>query len=601
MKTNKFRRPRGRKESGQVMLFVLLALALFLIGAMAFAIDLSNMWFHRQNAQTAADAACTAGAMDWLRIVTDGGTAGYFTPGTNFNCNSTTPNGYTPGSGSNPPVPCIYAALNGYPSSITKVNAAAGVLGDNIDVIFNGTAPPGVSATRVMEVDVVENFPAFLLPFLKGKSSQTIHAFAKCGLDSVAAPIPLLVLDPTNPSGSTSAFDVTGNPKVRIYGGPQQSVQVNSQLSPAASIAGSSVVDLTQGGPSASGSSFGTSGGPLSPTACGTNSSGVPTSGFCTNAPGQWMNSSPISDPLQNVVEPASPGGSAPATLSVADGSAGCSSVTGSGSPVNCDEFLPGYYPNGICVKAGGGCGSAASTANGTAIFREGLYYLGGDLSANSNSCLRISQNASASPNHIGGVIFYFASGATLNIDANSGGRCDPLQPFNTKLGSGVLPLGVACDSNALTNLPTNLPNQLTGNVLLAPCSGTYGDPFLAAGNTPPSNPGQQRGILFFVGRSRTGVTVNYGGQGAYAMAGTFYVHSCKSGIVAGGTATGCDTSTGTAYYTDTIVMDGGTGTSSYVLGEIITDNVQLKGNASIYMDLVPTSVLTVYKASLYQ
>jgi hypothetical protein len=84
-------------------------------------------------------------------------------------------------------------------------------------------------------------------------------------------------------------------------------------------------------------------------------------------------------------------------------------------------------------------------------------------------------------------------------------------------------------------------------------------------------------------------------------MAGTFYVHSCKSGIVAGGTATGCDTSTGTAYYTDTIVMDGGTGTSSYVLGEIITDNVQLKGNASIYMDLVPTSVLTVYKASLYQ
>ena len=76
MKTNSFRRSKSRRDSGQVMLFVLLALGLFLIGATAFAIDLSNMWLHRQNAQTAADAACTAGAMDWLNIATNGGTAG---------------------------------------------------------------------------------------------------------------------------------------------------------------------------------------------------------------------------------------------------------------------------------------------------------------------------------------------------------------------------------------------------------------------------------------------------------------------------------------------------------------------------------------------
>jgi hypothetical protein len=597
MTTNTFRKSKRRSEAGQVILFVLLGLGLFLIGAMAFAIDLSYMWFHRQTAQTAADAACTAGAIDWLRIITDGVTAGNFTPGTNFNCNSTTPNANTPGGTTNP-VPCVYAALNGYPSTITKANAAAGVTGDNVDVIFNGTAPPGVGAANVMEVDITENFPAFFLPLLQGKTSQTIRAVAKCGIESSAAPIPLLVLDPVNPSGSTSAFNITGNPDVTIYGGPVQSIQVNSQVVPATSIGGNALVDLRQGGPQTNGSSFGSSGGPLTPPTCSLG--GSTPNGFCTNSPGQWMNSSPISDPLQNVVEPTSPGGAAPATLSVADGTADCSSVTASGNPVNCDEFLPGYYPNGICVKGGGGCGSAASTANGTAIFREGLYYLGGDLSADSSSCLRVSTNTSSGSNHIGGVIFYFASGATLNFASNTGGRCDPNQKFNTNSGSGILQFGVACDSNSLLHVPTNLPAQLTGNVLLAPCTGTYGDPSLAAGNTPPSNPGQQRGILFFQSRSATSVAAKYGGQGAYAMAGTMYFHSCKSGIAAGGTATNCDTTSGN-YFTDSILMDGGTGTSAYVLGEIITDNLHLQGQSSIYMDLSPTSVLNVYKASLYQ
>jgi len=49
MRKNSFRRrvSHGR-ESGQTMLFVLLGLGIFLIGAMAFAIDVSNMWFNRQ-------------------------------------------------------------------------------------------------------------------------------------------------------------------------------------------------------------------------------------------------------------------------------------------------------------------------------------------------------------------------------------------------------------------------------------------------------------------------------------------------------------------------------------------------------------------------
>src|SRR5882672_7723705 len=100
-----------RNEAGQSTLFLVLALGIFLLGALCFAFDLSNMWFHRQAAQTAADAACTAGAMDLL-VGAQGGATGHqgFVPtvGTSFNC-----------SASPTAMPCQYAAKNGYTSDGT--------------------------------------------------------------------------------------------------------------------------------------------------------------------------------------------------------------------------------------------------------------------------------------------------------------------------------------------------------------------------------------------------------------------------------------------------------------------------------------------------
>src|SRR5438094_8193585 len=74
-------------ESGQAILFLLLALGIFLLGAVAFSVDFGNTWFHRQSAQSAADAACTAGAMDLL-VDSQGGATGHqgFLSGTA--CNS---------------------------------------------------------------------------------------------------------------------------------------------------------------------------------------------------------------------------------------------------------------------------------------------------------------------------------------------------------------------------------------------------------------------------------------------------------------------------------------------------------------------------------
>src|ERR1700758_2024138 len=78
------------EESGQAMILVVLVLSLFLLGALCFAFDMSNMWFHRQSAQTAADAACAAGAMDIL-VDAQGGATGKqgFTLGTGYNCSTT--------------------------------------------------------------------------------------------------------------------------------------------------------------------------------------------------------------------------------------------------------------------------------------------------------------------------------------------------------------------------------------------------------------------------------------------------------------------------------------------------------------------------------
>ena len=55
-------------QAGQASVFLLLILGTFLLASVGFAVDLSNMWFHRQAAQSAADAACVAGAMDMLYL-----------------------------------------------------------------------------------------------------------------------------------------------------------------------------------------------------------------------------------------------------------------------------------------------------------------------------------------------------------------------------------------------------------------------------------------------------------------------------------------------------------------------------------------------------
>src|SRR5678816_1402173 len=103
-KLRKTRRQRSR-ESGQTITVVLLCLGIFLLGAVGLSVDISNWWLHKQIAQGAADAACTAGVMDMLAN-TQGNTVGAFpggSPPASFSC-----------AGNTGTAACQYAALNGY-------------------------------------------------------------------------------------------------------------------------------------------------------------------------------------------------------------------------------------------------------------------------------------------------------------------------------------------------------------------------------------------------------------------------------------------------------------------------------------------------------
>ena len=170
------------------------------------------------------------------------------------------------------------------------------------------------------------------------------------------------------------------------------------------------------------------------------------------------------------------------------------------------------------------------------------MYYIVGDFSVDSNSCLRPS---GALGDGSGGAIFYF-TGGSVSVDSNSGSKCGTAFVTAGYAGTNSLLYGVKCTSTS--QIPGNLPATLTGNVMLAPCSGTYGDPLGAADPL-----GVQRGILFFQDRS-TPISA------------------------AGSTISGSSASTfdGALYFpTTTLTYSGGSSASGYML--VVANKIDLR------------------------
>src|SRR6266700_2387747 len=140
-------RKNNRSESGQTFVLVLLILGIFLLGMVAFSVDYANAFFHRQNAQGAADAACTAGIMDLLANAT-GNALGNFPPGSPpaaFQC-----------SANNTAAACQYAALNDYSAPGLTANTPSNDVRVSFPASIPGiTPPPGTLApTPFIQVDV---------------------------------------------------------------------------------------------------------------------------------------------------------------------------------------------------------------------------------------------------------------------------------------------------------------------------------------------------------------------------------------------------------------------------------------------------------------
>jgi Putative Flp pilus-assembly TadE/G-like len=582
-------------QSGQASVLLLVILGIFLLASVGFAVDLSNMWFQRQAAQSAADAACVAGAMDMLYLQNGAITSSPgFTVGTAGDCSS-----------SSSAALCKYAGFNGYTATTSAAgwgtSTAAGA------VAVSWTFPSSVTGVTAgsgvthpfLNVVVQQKALTWFIGLL-GVKSMTVGASCTCGLPPGSNAPAIVILNPTIGASLT----MSGGAHIVIVGGPQTSIQVDSSAngSPSSNSSSNAVycnggngypIDLSTAGPSGTGGNLAIVGGPATNQFCGAN--------YIMNNTTQSKWQSPvavIADPYAAVPAPTLPTtkvtealtpvatvaqGYTPSSDStygytsgtwVASGTDSCPNtaakqhyLTYSGTyPYNsgdiygnCLEFTPGYYPSGIDTT------SLAGYANDVVLFMPGVYYLNGNLNVGSATTLRNvwvgTQPATA------GVMFYFLSGGPV-FAGGSGAASSVI---------GTVPsYYMNCSS---TTTPAGTPATLSGNVLISQCSraGTYvgapsADSYSATGT---------RGLLFFSGLANTYNNTLIGAGATLNFSGVLYFHNSS--------------------YADLVQLNGAGGATNYAVGNIVVDQLTLSGAGIIQMNLTDTSASAKPEASIFQ
>jgi preprotein translocase subunit Sss1 len=604
-------------EDGQTSIFVLLAVGIFLLGFVGFAVDMTNLWFHRQNAQSAADAACQAGIMDVLEIVQ--GTAlpspgPGFKPGSPFDC-----------SASSAATPCWYANQNGYNGK----GLVAGIESNDVAVSFPSTnpglppcsstvttdciPPATVAAFPFLEVDLTDRFRLTFASLLSGQKTMDVKAKAVCALVLTQVPVPIIIMNQVCPW----TLNVnSGSGSLTMVGGPPLSIEVNSSNASAVP-SSTGTIDLSSGGPNYSGSDLGTLGGV----------SAAPSS-FVPGTTGAWVFPHlPISDPFYNLPVPAPP---PPANYQsycaakvnpcpVPYNFNGCPDSTGQkgtayGDTPGCFEFSQGLYTQPIVIK------------NFTAIFDPGVYYLTGTTTQNVNcakmpsaGCFKASgcraslvlldksivRPSTAKGDGSGGTMFYFAYDpvaagyGSVFVNSNSGttGGSRTVDNFGVTPPGGASALAT-CPGGASPDPKLNLPPSFSGNVFLAPCTGTYGTADI--GGAPA------RGMTFWDDRDNadpSGQPTMQGG-GSMLLAGAMYFHNCasKDGAHLG---TNCSPATNPpsagSGYQGFFQLQGSSGSTSYIIGFLITDDLETGGGGAFAMSINKNLVYQILKATLVQ
>jgi hypothetical protein len=389
---------KEKRESGQAILLVVLAMSLFMLGALGFIIDGSHLYAQRTMAQAAADAAAQAGMMSIFDNTA--GAWGAHTVGASFTC----------GTG-DAAAACKYAqsTANGF-----------SLAGDVVTVTPNpaGVAVTGLSSAdsvNLLEVTVQRKVNTTLMNLI-GSSGATIKAVGIAAILQVVSPVPMIITDPIS-SGSLS---MNGSTSITICGGPTQSIQINSSSSTA--YTGGGTVDLSHAGPAdttgncttGTGANFGVFGGDA--TKPGSVQLG---------STGKYVSpSSPIQDPLAGVAAPTIPANNGGMGV-VATGTDGCTSSS-------CYLLTPGLWTGGISVPH----------PHDTLIFAPGVYYINGGGFDLKNGTAFMCSSCPADPNTGNGMVIYDTSSTTKKVGTLT---CDVTGGFTidtgvtaTLLGAGV-------------------------------------------------------------------------------------------------------------------------------------------------------------------
>jgi Putative Flp pilus-assembly TadE/G-like len=582
-------------QSGQASVFLLMILSTFLLASVGFAVDLSNMWFHRQAAQSAADAACVAGAMDMLYLQSGTITSSPgFTVGTAGDCSS-----------SSAAALCQYAGFNGYTATTSAAGWGAGTAGGAVAV--NWTFPSsvtGVTAASGITYPflnvVVREKPLTWFMGLVGVKSLALGASCTCGLPPGVGSAPLVILNPT----VGSALTLSGGAHIVITGGPQTSIQVNSSAngSPSTNVASNAVycnggngypIDTSAAGPAGTGGDLAIVGGPVTNQFCGAN--------YIMNntTHAQWK--SPVaatSDPYASVPAPTQPPGKVTEAVTpiatvaqgytpnsdatygyiygtwVASGTDSCpntaaqqhyltysSTYPNNGGNIygNCLEFTPGYYPNGIDTT------SLAGYSNDVVIFMPGVYYLNGNLNVGSATTLRNAW-VGTQPSTLG-IMFYFVSGGPL-FAGGSGAASGSI--------NAVPSYYLNCSGTAT---PSGTPASLTGNLLVSQCGA--GGTYIGAPSSDSYSASGRRGLLFFSDHSNTYNNTLIGAGATLNFSGVFYFHNSS--------------------YADLVQLNGAGGSTTYAIGTIVVDQLTLSGSGTIAMKLPGSTASGAPEVSVFQ
>jgi Flp pilus assembly protein TadG len=238
---------KRKSETGQATALVILAMSVFLVGAVGLAIDGSHLYAERQMAQAAADSAAQAGMRSIFTGSNGSGSSGFSTTAS-FTCSS-----------SDSKTPCYYAqTLNGFNGS-----------GDTVTVDFptaSSVVPAGAlsgSDPTAIRVTVARQIQTTLFKLISSWT-PTVRASATAAVVSIVSPTPIII---THPSLDNS-LNMNGNTSITITGGPQRSIQINSSgtyPSSGNAYAGpsSGSVNLSGAGPNNTGGDFGVFGPPV--------------------------------------------------------------------------------------------------------------------------------------------------------------------------------------------------------------------------------------------------------------------------------------------------------------------------------------------------